>query len=268
MDILHSRRHHRFVEAEHDGRRKLALCNQLNACDRRWDGVRAAVKFTASVDPVSKSSANDRPRVLRRRRRSPRARSSPGQTSPQLEMIGTVIVSVDAPAGNVTDALKGAKNGLAAVEGSLLVESSDALKSMVTGSSEQQPLPLCGRHFRCGLRFHQSQRNRERTFFLVHILTRRGDEQKPFRRGHRTRAQKRAAFEQLDLDSAATPCPVLRMIGHPCPPSAERLRWSVGLQWICRRDRPLPRRSPRRRTATSTPPRGVSASGHAWPHSR
>ncbi len=129
-------------------------------------------------------------------------------------------------------------------------------------------IPPCGRQFRCGLLLRQRQRNRERTFFLVHRLTRRGDEQKPFRRSHRTRAQKRAAFEQLDLDSAATPWPVMRMIGHPCPPSVERLGWSVGSHWICRRDRPLLRRSPRRRTATSTPPRGVSASGQAWPHSR
>ena len=52
-----------------------------------------------------------------------------------VEMIGTVIDSVDAPAGNVTDSLKGVKNGLAAIVGSLLVESTDALKSTVTGSS-------------------------------------------------------------------------------------------------------------------------------------
>jgi hypothetical protein len=59
--------------------------------------------------------------------------TGPGVTA--VEMIGTVTVSVNAPAGNATDSLNGAKNGLAAVVGPPLVDSSDALKSTVTGSS-------------------------------------------------------------------------------------------------------------------------------------
>ncbi len=49
-------------------------------------------------------------------------------------MIGTVTVSVDAPAGNVTDSSKGAKIGLGVAEGPKPVDSSDALKSTISGS--------------------------------------------------------------------------------------------------------------------------------------
>ena len=65
-------------------------------------------------------------------------------------MIGTETVSVDAPAGNVTDALKGAKIGLAAVEAPPLVAASAALNSMVTGAFSAEgvnPMPPCRGHF-------------------------------------------------------------------------------------------------------------------------
>jgi hypothetical protein len=61
---------------------------------------------------------------------------APGGCLPSaLETIGTVTVSVDAPDGNVTDSLKGAKTGLAAAVGPELVDASDTLQSTFSGSS-------------------------------------------------------------------------------------------------------------------------------------
>jgi hypothetical protein len=58
-----------------------------------------------------------------------------GPRAATLETIGTVTVSVDAPDGNVTDSLKGAKTGLAAAVGPELVDASDTLQSTFSGSS-------------------------------------------------------------------------------------------------------------------------------------
>ena len=94
-----------------------------------------------------------------------------------VEMIGTVTVSVDAPAGNVTDSLTGAKIGLAAGVGP---RSSIRARTEVDGHrliQRSSRVPHCG-HNCLGLRFRQSQGHRERTLLLVHILTRWGDEQR------------------------------------------------------------------------------------------